>query len=255
MSENTAELEANKMSENPVIQKIFEKAIKNQEPFLGYEESRRVLAEIGIPFNKTKLVTSEDEAVKVAEEFGFPVVFKVVSPDISHKTEIGGVKVGIQNPEEARAAYKSIMESVKKHKPNARIEGIMVEEQVSGSELFVGVTKDPQFGHMIGFGMGGIFVEVYKDVTFRLIPIGVSDAYEMLQEIRGKKIYEGYRGRPKADPKELVKVLLSVSQFIENYPMVKEMDINPLMVTFDGIKAIDARIILDLEYAEKNKKD
>ncbi len=231
--------------ENPIVNEILSKAKLGEQTFLGYEESRNVLKAIGIPFNKTKLATSEEEAVAISEEIGFPVVFKVVSPDISHKTEIGGVKVGIRTPDEARATYNSIMDSVKRHVPNARVEGIMVEEQISGSELFVGVTTDPQFGPMIAFGIGGIFVELYKDVTFRLIPIGVSDAYEMLQEIRGKRIYEGYRGRPRADPKELVKVLLAVSKFICDHPEVREMDINPLMVTHKGVMAIDARIIVD----------
>ena len=228
------------------IMDVFKSSKKKNQEFLGYEESRKVLADIGIPFNKTMLVTSINELEQACKEIGFPVVLKIVSPDISHKTEIGGVKIGIQTLKEAKAAYNGMIQAAKKHFPDAKIDGVMVEEQISGSELFVGVTKDPQFGHLIAFGMGGIFVEVYKDVSFRLIPIEVSDAKQMIHEIRGRKIFEGYRGRPKVDETELIDVLLKVSKFITEYPMVREMDINPLMVTHSGIKAIDARVIVDL---------
>jgi len=187
---------------------------------------------------------SPQEALALAVDMGYPVVLKVVSPQIVHKTDAGGVKVNINSDEEVMRAYDEIIASAKAYDPNAEIIGLMVDEMVSGTELIVGTTRDPHFGPMIMFGIGGIFVEVYKDVSFRLIPISEADAEEMIGEIKGKAMFQGARGLPKAETADLVNVLMMTSRFMEENPDVNELDINPLVITQKGIMALDARVIL-----------
>jgi len=170
---------------------------------LDLATSRKSLEDFGIRFNGCAMANSSQQAVEMASKMGYPVVMKVVSPQIVHKTEAGGVKVNIDTNEEVVSAYDEIMVSAKAYDPNAQINGIMVEEMVSGTELIIGTTTDAQFGPMIMFGMGGIFVEVYKDVSFRLVPISEGDAREMIEEIKGKAILKGARGLPKADVSRL----------------------------------------------------
>lgn len=227
------------------ITKIIEKTQQEQSKFLGYEASRKVLGHLGIRLNETKLATSIEEAQKFAQEIGFPVVLKLVSKEVVHKTEVGGVRTHINTVEEVKTVYESMVQRALEAYPNAKIDGIMVEEQVSGSELFVGTTRDPHFGPMIAFGMGGIYVEVYKDISFRLIPISKQDAREMIEEIRGKSILDGVRGLPPVDREEIVDVLMRISDFIDAHPEVAEVDINPLVATAKGLTAIDARIVLN----------
>jgi acetyltransferase len=227
-----------------VISKYIDTAVKSGKTILTLEESRAVMELSGIPFNKSEMVKSEKEAVKVAEKIGFPLVMKVVSPQVIHKTEAGGVKVGINSVDEVKRGWKDIIKSVKKKVPDAKIKGILLEEMVKGTELIIGTTIDPQFGHMIMFGIGGIFVEVYKDVSFRLIPITAGDARDMLNDIKGKPILEGVRGLPVADPEKLINVLMSASELVHKYPLIAEMDINPLIITERGPVAVDARIVL-----------
>jgi len=208
------------------------------------EESRDIMALAGIPFNKSGLATTAEEAADIADGIGYPVVMKIVSEQVIHKSEVGGVRINIGNEEDVRRTFKDIVESIKKQVPEAVIDGILVEEMANGTELIIGTTTDPQFGPMIMFGIGGIFVEVYKDVSFRLIPITPNDAKEMMGEIKGKALLEGIRGLPRADPDEVVDILLAVSKLIEENPDIDEMDINPLLLTERGIIAVDARIIL-----------
>jgi acyl-CoA synthetase (NDP forming) len=212
---------------------------------LDLEESREIMEEAGIPFNGSGLATSPEEAVKLAGEIGYPIVMKIVSPQVIHKTDVGGVKVGMSTDEEVEKAYNEILDSVKSHMPEAEIIGILMEEMVKGTEFIVGTTQDLQFGPMIMFGVGGVYVEVYKDVSFRLIPISKGDALEMLTELKGKAILEGIRGLPKADPEQVAEILMSVSKLMEENKEIAEMDINPLMVTKRGAIAVDARIILE----------
>jgi succinyl-CoA synthetase beta subunit len=171
-------------------------------------------------------------------------VMKIVSPDIIHKTEVGVVRVGLKDEAETSAAFDAMVASVLSKRPDARIRGVVVEEMVQGTELIIGSSCDPQFGRMLMFGMGGVFVEVYKDVSFRLVPISEFDAREMIEEIRGKAIFEGARGHPKADKQLLAKVLVDISSGIGRFPDIEELDINPLMVTEKGLVAVDARVIL-----------
>jgi acetyl-CoA synthetase (ADP-forming) len=234
---------------NNMVSDLFAKAIEDSRTALTLDESRRVMENSGIPINKSGLATSEEDAVMIANEIGFPVVMKIVSPQVIHKTEVGGVRVNISSPEEVRKVYHEIIGGTKVKVPEAKIEGILIEEMVKGTEFIIGTTEDPQFGQMIMFGVGGIFVEVYKDVSFRLIPITNGDAFDMLNEIKGKALLNGVRGLPEADSKELVNILMKVSDLIDKNPEISEMDINPLIVTNTGAIAADARIIL------RNKKE
>jgi acyl-CoA synthetase (NDP forming) len=220
-------------------------AIENSKYILNLEESRKIMELSGIPFNKSGFATTEDETAKIAEEIGYPVVLKIVSPQVVHKTEAGGVKIGIEDEEELRKAYNDIMKSVKEKVPDADIKGISIDEMVKGTELIIGTTVDPQFGHMIMFGIGGIFVEIYEDVSFRLVPINAGDAMDMLDEIKGRPLLQGARGLPKADDKQLVDILLKVSNLVDKHPDIQEMDLNPLMITERGVLAVDARVILN----------
>ncbi len=230
-------------------------AMESSKYILNLEESRKIMEMSGIPFNKSGFATTEEETVKIAENIGYPIVLKIVSPQVVHKTEAGGVKIGIEDEEELRQAYNKIMTSVKEKVPEAEIKGISIDEMVKGTELIIGTTVDPQFGHMIMFGIGGIFVEIYEDVSFRLVPITTGDAMEMLNEIKGRPLLDGARGRPKADDKQLVDILIKVSELVEKHPDIQEMDLNPLMVTERGILAVDARVILKKPGKSEDTKD
>jgi acetyl-CoA synthetase (ADP-forming) len=189
---------------------------------------------------------SESEAVKSAEEIGYPVVLKIVSPDIIHKSDIGGVIIGLNTAKDVRSAYKQIMSNAKKHAPDAQIIGVLVQEMApSSTEVIVGAIKDPQFGPAMMFGLGGIFVEVLKDVTFRVAPITEEEAREMITEVKAYPLLKGYRNLPPADTNAIVKILLNASKLVMEYQQIKELDLNPIMVYEKGAKTVDARIILE----------
>jgi acyl-CoA synthetase (NDP forming) len=207
-------------------------------------ESRGVLSGMGLPMDRAVYAISREEALKAAERIGFPVVMKIVSADVVHKTDVGGVRINISCEKDVGEAFDAMMASVRQKMPAARIKGVLIEEMVRGTELIIGSSCDPQFGRMLMFGMGGVFVEVYKDVSFRLVPIADFDAREMMDEIKGKAIFEGARGYPKADKDQIVRILLAVSEGLQMYPDIGELDINPLMVTERGTMAVDARVIL-----------
>ena len=211
---------------------------------LTLPESRDVLDYIGIPLNKFGEASDLDAVLRLGKEMGYPVVMKIVSEHITHKTDVGGVKVNIGSERELQEAYEDMMRSVRDKCPDAKIDGVSLEEMVKGTELIIGTTTDPQFKQMIMFGIGGIFVEVYKDVSFRLAPVTKGDAFEMINEIKGKQIFGGIRGMPKADPEQLVDILMKISNLVIEHPEITEMDINPLMVTERGVIAVDARIML-----------
>ena len=226
------------------IPELIRRARSEGKTVFNLEESRDIMELAGIPFNRSGLATTSAEAASIADGIGYPVVMKIVSEQVIHKTEVGGVRINIGTEEEVRRTFEDIVESIKEQVPEAVIDGILIEEMANGTELIIGTTTDPQFGPMIMFGIGGIFVEVYKDVSFRLIPITPNDAREMMEEIKGKALLEGIRGLPRADPEQVVDILLAVSKLIEGNPDIDEMDINPLLLTERGIIAVDARIIL-----------
>ncbi|MCS7385898.1 MAG: acetate--CoA ligase family protein [archaeon GB-1867-005] len=225
---------------------IIEKALAENRKYLLESEAKKICAAYGIPVTRFKVATSEEEAVKFARELGYPVVFKIVSPDVIHKSDVGGVILNIKDDDDAKKAYKQILENVKKHVPDARIVGVFVQEMApQGLEVIVGAIKDPQFGPTIMFGLGGIFVEILKDVTFRIAPVTREDAEEMIKEIKGYPLLKGYRGKPPADEKAIIDIILKVSKLIVDYPQISQLDLNPIFVYEKGAKVIDARIILE----------
>jgi len=172
-------------------------------------------------------------------------VLKIVSPDVTHKSDIGGVKIGLEDEAAVRAAYDDIVAAVKERQPKARIEGVAVQAMArSGTEVIVGMSKDPQFGPVLMFGLGGIFVEVLKDVAFRIVPLEERDAREMIDEIKGRAILDGVRGGEPADIEALAGLLLQLSAFAEANPQVEELDLNPVFAYRDGCIAVDARIVV-----------
>ncbi|MFH1294446.1 MAG: acetate--CoA ligase family protein [Candidatus Aenigmatarchaeota archaeon] len=209
--------------------------------------SELLLKKHGIDILPLKPAKTISEALKVAERIGYPIAMKINSPDITHKTDVGGVILNIQNHDDMVDSWERMMSSVKKGAPKARVQGVVIQRMFPGNEareLIIGVKTDAQFGHMIAFGLGGIFVEVLKDISFRLIPITKHDASEMLGEIRGKKILEGFRGQKPIPHELLVEILLKVSKMVEKNPKIKEMDINPLLVDHKQAIAADFRFFV-----------
>ena len=225
---------------------VFAQAKKDGRSYLLEPEAKMVCMEYGIPVTRFKVALTSDEAVKFAEEIGYSVVLKIVSPDVIHKFDVGGVALNLKTLSEVKDAYEKILKNVKKHKPNAKIIGVLVQEMAPQStEVIVGAIKDPQFGPALMFGLGGIFVEVLKDVTFRIAPITESDAREMITEVKAYPILKGYRGQPPADIDAIVSILLSTSKLVMDHQEIKELDLNTIMVYEKGAKTVDARIILE----------
>jgi len=228
------------------VSRLFIKAYREKRKHLLETEAKTVCMEYGIPVTKFRLAKNEAEAVKFAEEIGYPVVLKIVSPDIIHKSDVGGVIVSLKTEKDVRNGYKQILRNVKKHKADAKIVGILVQEMAPPStEVIVGAIKDPQFGPAVMFGLGGIFVEVLKDVTFRVAPITVDEAREMITEVKAYPLLKGYRNLPPADIEAIVKILLNTSRLVMEHQEIKELDLNPIMVYEKGAKTVDARIILE----------
>jgi acyl-CoA synthetase (NDP forming) len=226
--------------------KVLNDVKKQGRHILTEIEAKQVIKTAGIKVVETRLAASQKEAVTIAEKIGFPIVLKIASPDIIHKTDAGGVKVGLKNAAEVRKAYTEIIDSVRRKYPKVKIEGVSVQAMARpGIEIIVGISKDPQFGPVIMFGLGGIFVEVLKDVSFRLIPILKRDAEAMIKEIKGYALLNGYRGQEPASIPALVDVLLKVSALIEKTPEIKELDLNPVFAYKDSAIAVDARIVLE----------
>ena len=213
-------------------------------------ESKQVLAAWDIPTTRVELARDAAEAVKAARELKYPVVMKISSPDIIHKSDAGGVRVGLSSELEVREAFEEIMDNARAYRPKANILGVTVQEYVPRArEVIVGTVQDPTFGATVMFGLGGVWVEVLKDVSFRLAPLTVVDAKEMISEIKGYPILAGIRGESEADIDAIVDILRKAGQLAHEFPEIVEMDINPIFV-FDrgkGATAIDARIILKEE--------
>lgn len=230
------------------VKKIIDAAYSSKRNLLLEHESKDVLAAYNIPGNVYKIASSVNEAVDAAKKMGFPIVAKIVSPDIIHKSDAGGVKLNLKTEDEVKAAYKEIIENAKKYKSDAKIIGVNIQPfaKTGIAELIIGMTTDPQFGPALMFGLGGIFVEIYKDVSFRVCPITEYDANEMIREIKAFPILDGFRGRPKADVDTIVNILLKVSQIAIDHPEIDQMDLNPVIIyeKGKGVAVVDARIIL-----------
>ncbi len=207
---------------------------------------KKAMLEYGISVTEPVLAQSQEAATTAADKIGYPVVMKIVSPQITHKSDMGGVRVGLVNRDDVSRAYGEIMAAAAEKAPEAVIEGIAVQKMAPpGLELVVGVSKDPQFGPVLMFGLGGTLVEVIKDVAFRIVPLTRQDAKAMIREIRAYRLLEGYRGQPPVDTEYIEELLLKVSAMVGENPEIKEMDINPLIAYPDGAIAVDARIVLE----------
>jgi acyl-CoA synthetase (NDP forming) len=226
---------------HPIIQ-----TARNESRILLTEvESKEILGQAGINVVETRLATSKSQAISFSQQLGFPVVLKIVSPDITHKSDVGGVKLGLATAAQVEQAYDDILGSARRQQPQAKILGVSVQKMaLPGTEVIIGVSRDAQFGMVIMFGLGGVWVEALKDVVLRVIPITRKDAEAMIKEIKGYSLLSGYRGQKPADINKIVDSLLAVSKFVEENPEIKEIDINPLIVYSNSILAIDARVIL-----------
>jgi acetate---CoA ligase (ADP-forming) len=220
------------------VRDLFQRVRDQGRVELGELEAREVMEAYGMRLPQSRLAQSPEEAAQIASEIGFPVVMKISSPDILHKSDIGGVKVGVADAAQARDTYELIEYRARKYSPSATIWGVLLQEQVrKGREVLVGVSRDPQFGPLLAFGLGGIYVEVLKDVAFRIAPV---------RALRAQPLLQGVRGEPPADIAAAEEIVLRVSQLVTDFPEIVEMDINPLVLYNQGEGGIvlDARIIL-----------
>ena len=225
---------------------IIGKAKRRSRTLLTEIESKELLKGAGIDVVDATLVTSREEARAAGKKLGFPLVLKIVSPDITHKSDIGGVKLGLKTTKQVERAYDEILSTVRQRHPKAIIEGVSVQRMVRpGVEVIIGMTKDVQFGPVLMFGLGGVLVEVLKDVSFRIVPLERRDAREMIQEIKGYPLLTGYRGGEPVSISNLEDLLLKVSGFVERHPEIKEIDLNPIFAYADGAVAVDARVLLE----------
>jgi len=221
---------------------IFENVKQENRTALLEHESKEVIKNIGIKIPSSRLTKSENEAVQSANDFGFPVVMKLMSSQVLHKTDVGAVVIGLNSEEEVKNTYADFM----KRFENVRISGVLVEKMVkSGLELIVGTNIDPTFGPVILFGVGGVLVEAIKDVVFRMCPTTKEQALGAINEIKARVLLEGYRGMPKVDKNELADIIVKLSELAwENRDYISEMDINPIISNEDGLFPVDARIII-----------
>ncbi len=223
------------------IAEVLKNKIESNQTVLTEFESKELLREIGIPVPVQKLTISKKETVSAAEEIGFPIVLKLMAEDVVHKSDTGAVKLNLQSKEDVDKAYDELMQI-----PSQREKKISVQKMADEpiTELIIGMTTDPQFGPALMFGIGGILVELLEDVSFRIAPITEYDAKEMIHEIKGFPILDGYRGKPKADIKAIINVLLTISDLVVKHEEINEMDLNPVFIYEKGLICVDARIIL-----------
>jgi len=225
---------------------IIDEARSEGRTVLSEVEAKQLIKQAGISVVDTKLATSKEEAISVSRKFGFPVALKIASPDIVHKSDAGGVKLGLETAKQVGKAYEDILQAVSQKHPQVGIQGVAVQKMARpGVEVIIGMSKDDQFGPVLMFGLGGILVEVLKDVSFRIVPLAERDAAEMIREIKGYPLLEGYRGQEVVDVSHLEELLLKVSDFVEQNPEVKELDLNPIFAYSDGAVAVDARVVLE----------
>ncbi|HOA83338.1 MAG TPA: acetate--CoA ligase family protein [Thermodesulfovibrio thiophilus] len=224
-----------------ILQKLQTQGISE----IGGEEAMQILSLYGFSFPERALAKTPMEAVAIAERIGYPIVMKVSSPHILHKTDVGGVKINLNNEKAVYNAFVEITTNVKRFMPDAYIEGVMIYEMVSGGkEVILGVSYDRSFGHMIMFGLGGIYVEVLKDVSFRIVPVSEEEAVEMINETKGSRILDGVRGEKPYDKADIASCIRKLSALVQDFPIIKEIDINPYMVFNNGGIGLDARIII-----------
>jgi acetyl coenzyme A synthetase (ADP forming)-like protein len=228
------------------VKSIVEEARKKGINTLGLE-SFDIMKAYGIPTVGTAITTTVEETVRSAEEIGYPLVMKIISPQISHKSDVGGIKLNLNNTEEVKAAYEDMMDNIPKKEPDAKLNGVQLQKMLSGGkEVIIGMVQDPTFGPTLMFGLGGIYVEILKDVKFAIAPVNEIEAKNMISGIKTHKLLEGTRGDKPTDIESILDIILRISQLVTEFPDINEFEINPLMV-FDegkGALAVDMRLIL-----------
>ncbi|MBF67705.1 MAG: acetyl-CoA synthetase [Gammaproteobacteria bacterium] len=224
---------------------IITAAQQQGRELLNEVEAKTLMHEAGVPVVRTVLADSSEQAKEIAGELGYPVALKVVSEDITHKSDAGGVMLDIADSDAVAVAYEAILSNSLAAVPGAEIEGVAVQNMApAGTEVIVGMTTDPQFGPVVMFGLGGVMVEVMKDVTFRVLPLTKRDVRQMVADIKGRVILDGVRGAPPADVEAIQDALLKVADFVSANPQVRELDLNPILVNENGAVAVDARIVI-----------
>ena len=230
------------------VRDVLEGARSEGRDFLSAPEAKKVCDAYGIAVPQEGLATSSDEAVSLAEDIGYPVVLKIVSPDILHKTEAGGVLVGLSTADEVGEGYDTIVANAKRYDSKASITGVQVQQMLgSGEEVLIGAVTDPTFGPVMTFGLGGVLVEILRDVTFRLAPTSPEDARDMIDGIQAAEVLRGVRGRPGVDREALAAMIERVSTLVADFPEISEVDLNPVLATPEGATAVDARFVLSFE--------
>lgn len=233
------------MNTHEQAKEILSKVRKDDRNILLEPEAKKVLSSYGCTVTKEKVAVSAEEAAAFARELGFPVVAKIVSPEIVHKTDAKCVKVNLDSPEKVKGAYQEIIANARAYDPKARIEGVLLYHMISGGEeVIIGLATDATFGKVIMFGLGGIWVEVMKDVSFRVVPVSRQDAQDMVEEIKGYPLLTGIRGKSAKDIDALCDLLVKVSKLAQANEEIAEMDLNPIFVMEKGAIIADARIIL-----------
>jgi acetyltransferase len=227
--------------------KLLSEAPVSEHGFIPEEVAFQVLEAYGFPVLPWGVAKTPEEAVSIARQIGYPVVLKVLSPDVVHKFDVGGVQLNLNSDSDVRQAFDKIINSVKQHLPEARIEGVIVQAMAKkGREVILGLKRDPQFGPILMFGLGGIYVEVLRDVTFRFAPVRELGAYRMVRDIRTYRLLEGVRGEPPADIDKIVECIERLSQLAIEQDLIEELDINPLIVypQGEGAVVVDVRIMV-----------
>jgi len=223
---------------------LIKTAIEENRPLLE-NEAREILKTYDINVPPYTVAKNEDEAADHAKELGYPVAMKILSPQILHKSDAGGVVLGVKNSAEARSAYAKIIVNAMNYDKTADIRGVLISPMMrQGVEVIIGMTHDPQFGPVIMFGLGGIFVEVFKDVSFRVTPVDKADATDMIKEIKAYPILTGIRGERAKDIDALIDLILKISNLSDEHPEIKELDLNPVFVYDQGVSVVDARMVL-----------
>jgi acetyltransferase len=243
--------------EKELVRKVFQKVLDERRLEIGEAEARLVAQACGIPIPDARLCGTTEEAISFAESIGYPVAMKIASPDILHKTDIGGVRLNIGDADSVRDTFDLLTFRARKYMPEADLWGCLVQKQLrGGKEVIIGMNRDPQFGPLVMFGLGGIYVEALKDVSFRIAPFSRQEAHKMIEEIRAFSLLAGIRGELPSDVGAIAEMLLRVSQLVTDFSEIVELDINPMMVfeKGQGAKALDMRLVLATQHKNQTTK-
>src|SRR5215208_7492677 len=236
------------------VREVLDRVKAEGRTSLTAPEGKLVCDAYGIPVPKEGVANSAQDAARLADGMGYPVVLKIVSPDILHKTEAGGVLVGVKSADEVSKGYETILANAKKYKADAKIDGVQVQQMLKGgTEVIVGSITDNSFGKLVAFGLGGVLVEVLKDITFRLAPATQEDAYSMLDGIQAAEMLHGVRGGDPVNREALADVIVKVSQLVSDFPEIVELDLNPVFATKQDATAADVRIVVDFDAKPRPK--